>query len=176
MRSRQLGVAILALATAVCTAAGIGMGSVGQTTHAGATPSPQTPGPRSCSVADRLLKHALASHGYVTMCGPASGVIRFNATSYAIHGGFCADGVRLYFGVLGPGSAPHRGFLLDLAHLRAGAVGVTDGEVEIVPGIRFALTGTAVVKPDLTQGTFKVFGRSGSQRTGRTFTGSWTCS
>jgi hypothetical protein len=168
MRSKQFGVAILVVVTVACTAAGIGMGSVGQATHA------QAPGPRSCGPAARLLKHALVSHGYLTMCGPASGVIRFKGTSYAIHGGLCSDG-RIYFGVLGLGSAPHKGFFIDLTHLRAGAVGVSDGEVEIVPGIRVALSGTALVKPSLKQGTFSVFGRSGSGRTGSTFTGSWNC-
>ena len=81
-----------------------------------------------------------------------------------------------YFGVLGPGSAPHRGFWIDLAHNRAGAVDVTDGEVEFVPGVRVALSGTALVKPGLKRGTFNVFGRSASGPTGGKFTGSWTCS
>jgi hypothetical protein len=176
MRSKHLGVAVLVVAAASCITACVGMGSVGQAKHAGGASIPRVLAPRSCSTADRLLKHALVSHGYYTMCGPASAVIRVKGTSYAIHGGNCADGVRLYFGVLGPGSAPHRGFFIDLAHKRAGAVDVTDGEVEFVPGVRAALSGTALVKPGPTRGTFDVYGRSASGPTGSKFTGSWTCS
>lgn len=132
-------------------------------------------GPSSCPT-HGLLTHVIVRNGYRTMCGLASGVISLNGASYTLRGGFCDHG-RMGFGVLGPGSAPHRGLFIVLAHDRAGAVDVIDGEVELVPGIRVALSGTAVVEPRLRRGTFKVFGRAGlgTRPTGSRFTGSWNC-
>jgi hypothetical protein len=58
---------------------------------------------------------------------------------------------------------------------RAGRVKVIDGQLELVPGIRVALSGTAVVSSGLNAGTFKVYGRTANGPTGSWFTGSWTC-
>lgn len=133
-------------------------------------------GPSSCPT-HGVSTHVIVRNGYRTLCGLASGVISLNGVSYTLRGGFCDNG-RLGFGVLGAGSAPHRGLYIVLAHDRAGAVDVIDGEVELIPGIRVALSGTAVVAPSLRRGTFKVFGRagrSGTRPTGSRFTGSWNC-
>jgi hypothetical protein len=133
-------------------------------------------GPRACP-AGRSLPHALVRDGYQTMCGTARVVVVSERASYTIRRGYCTH-ARITFGVLGSGSAAHRGFAIVFAQNRAGVVLVIDGEAEFVPGIRVALSGTAVVAPGLKNGTFKVFGRggrSGRTLTGRTFTGSWNC-
>jgi hypothetical protein len=131
-------------------------------------------GPRSCSTVDRRQQRVLVRNGYYTRCGPASAVLTFERRSYAIRGGFCTDG-RMSFGVSGAGSASHRGFAIILASNRSGGVPVIDGEVEFVPGIRVALSGTAIVRRGLKRGTFRVYGRSGTRPTGSKFTGSWNC-
>ena len=134
-------------------------------------------GPGACPAHLKVGQHAILRHGWERVCGPGSALVSFKGVSYSVHGGYCSDG-RVDFGISGPGSTPHRGFWIVLAHHGAGAVKVVDGEVELVPGIRVALSGTAVVEPGLKGGTFKVFGRGGSNGTtptGSRFTGSWNC-
>jgi hypothetical protein len=82
----------------------------------------------------------------------------------------------LDFGVYSPRATPHLGFGLRFDASRAGIVNVVDGELEMVPGIRVALSGTAHVDPGFRSGTFSVYGRgAGGRHTGGTFTGGWTC-
>ncbi len=146
-------------------------------TAAFAAPLSGVVGPGSCPARLAVGQHGILRQGWETACGPGRALVTFKGVSYAIHGGYCTDG-RLGFGILGNGSAPHRGFAIVLAHNRAGVVNVIDGEVEFVPGVRVALSGTAVVEPGLKRGTFKVFGRggpNGTTPTGSRFTGSWDC-
>ena len=146
-------------------------------TAAFATPLSEAVGPGSCPAHLKVGQHAILRHGWLRACGPGTALVMFKGVSYSIHGGSCTDG-RVYFGIVGPGSAPHRGFWIVLARKGAAAVNVIDGEVELVPGIRVALSGRAVVEPGLKRGTFTVFGRAGpngTTPTGSHFTGSWNC-
>jgi hypothetical protein len=82
----------------------------------------------------------------------------------------------LDFGVLEPGRRPHKGLSLVLRPGdRPGHVAVVDGQLELVPGVRVAPSGTAIVSEGLAGGTFALFGRSAGGSTGSVFTGAWTC-
>jgi hypothetical protein len=82
---RSVGVAIVLLATASGIAAAIGT-AIDQPAYGGLVSIPRGFGPRSCSATARPSKHALVSHGYYTMCGPADGVIRSKGTAYETAG------------------------------------------------------------------------------------------
>ncbi len=85
-------------------------------------------------------------------------------------------GGRLDFGIYSPRATMHVGLGLRFETVRAGTVKVIDGELEVVPGIRVALSGIARVDPGFRSGTFSVYGRGADGRlTGGTITGSWTC-
>ena len=84
----------------------------------------------------------------------------------------------LGFGVTTPRAVPHKGLFLMLEPgNRPGRVRIIDGQLDLVPGIRVALSGTAVVDRGLRSGTFWVYGRVWANiPSGGRFTGSWTCS
>ena len=150
---------------------------VGLVAATAAFAAPLFVGQGSCPAHLKVGQHAILRHGWVTACGPGSALVTFKGVSYAVHGGSCTAG-RAASALLGLAAHRTGGFWIVLADKRAGAVNVIDGEVEIVPGIRVALSGAAVVEPSLERGTFKVFGRggpNGNTPTGSRFTGSWNC-
>ena len=80
------------------------------------------------------------------------------------------------FGVVTHRPLAHRGLLLVLRPgYRSGRVSVIDGQLELVPGIRVAISGAAVVTMGRDGGTFTLFGRSAAGPTGSRFTGTRTC-
>ena len=58
---------------------------------------------------------------------------------------------------------------------KGGRVDVIDGVIDMVPGAADALSGRATIEPDARGGTFIVYGRGESGRTGRRYTGAWDC-
>ncbi len=144
------------------------------------TPAPIPP---QCAAADVREGKVVRGNGVLAACGPARVIVRARGVSYVIQGGVCfppqGDNPAkrwLMFGAFTPLAKPHRGLGLVLRPgNRAGRVSVIDGELQLVPGIRVALSGAAVVKSGLNSGTFTVYGRWAKRPTGSWFTGSWTC-
>ena len=107
-------------------------------------------------------------------CGPGSAVVWSKRRWLAIRGCGCNDG-RLAFGIWSQHGTPHRGLYIVLESLRAGNVDVIDGGIELIPGTRTALFGSALVEPGLNRGSFNVYGRNGSGPDGSRFVGAWNC-
>ena len=132
-------------------------------------PGSPAAGPRLCTG---------SKPGWWVQCGPASAVVTVRGVSHTITHGACngPSGGRLDFGIYSPRATPHVGLGLRFETVRAGTVKVIDGELEVVPGIRVALSGTAHVDPGFRSGTFSVHGRrADGRRTGGTITGRWIC-
>jgi hypothetical protein len=116
--------------------------------------------------------------GWWVQCGPAHAVVTVRGVTHTITHGACNGprGGRLDFGIYSPRGVRHVGLGLRLERVRAGTVEVTDGELEVVPGIRVALSGTARVDRGFGSGTFSVHGRrADGRRIGGTIDGSWAC-
>jgi hypothetical protein len=91
-----------------------------------------------------------------------------------------AGGGRLHFGSFrfeNSHLAPVNGLILNVEpNRRAGAVGVSDGGLELATGVEAALVGRAQVEAGLKRGTFTVFGATGNGTKYRLrFTGNWNC-
>jgi hypothetical protein len=112
--------------------------------------------------------------GFTVFCGPGSAVVWSKGVWHTIKGSGCTDG-RLAFGVWSQRRTPHEGLYIVLDSLRAGTVDMIDGGIELIPGTRTALSGTANVEPGLTRGTFNVYGPNGSGADGSRFIGAWNC-
>jgi hypothetical protein len=115
--------------------------------------------------------------GWWVQCGPASAVVTVRGVTHTIPHGACnGHGGRPDFGIYSQSSKPHIGFGLRLDTVRAGAVKVIDGELDVVPGFRVALSGTAHLARGLRSGTFSVHARGADSRlAGHMITGRWTC-
>jgi hypothetical protein len=138
---------------------------------------------QNCTAADAREGKVLRQHNVMRSCGLARVIVRAGGRFYVIRGGVCFapqgdDPAErwLMFGVFTPLAQPHSGLgLVVRPGDRAGRVSVIDGELQLVPGVRVALSGSAVVGSGLGRGTFSVYGRSAKGLTGGRFTGSWSC-
>ena len=107
----------------------------------------------------------------------AKAVVTVKGATYTIPHGACrGGGGQSDFGVYSQSAKPHIGFGLRLDTVRAGRVTVSDGELDVVPGFRVALSGTAHLDAGLRSGTFTVHARGADSRlAGGPITGRWTC-
>jgi hypothetical protein len=132
--------------------------------------------PPKCTAADTRLQRAVVRRDLTRFCGPASAVVWSKGRWRVIDGGSCTnDRLELHFGVLGPKSSPHMGLSLVLdPPMDRGWTEVPGAELELVPGTRESLTGTAVqTRP--TGGIFRLWRPYPTRSGGRTFIGAWSC-
>ena len=116
--------------------------------------------------------------GWWVQCGPARAVVTVGGATYTIPHGTCHGHAvgRPDFGVYSQSAKPHIGFGLRLDAVRAGRVTVSDGELDVVPGFRVALSGSAHLDAGLRSGSFTMHARGAdSQLAGGPITGHWTC-
>jgi hypothetical protein len=130
-------------------------------------------GPPKCSTNPPL--RVVNRRGFIVFCGPGSAVVWSKGKWNVIKGSAC-DGGRLDFGTWSQRSTPHvgLGIVLD-SRPHPGSVDVGDGGIELIPGTRTALSGTATIEPGLKRGTFNLYGRNGAGPDGSRFVGAWNC-
>jgi hypothetical protein len=146
-------------------------------------PAKSSAAPPRCTKAD-YRNEGVVANGFLVECGPASAVVRSDGVTHVIRTGNCGAGPGLdsdwnYFGVRSRRAAPHIGFAVhviyrpgDARERRPGRPYPIAGAIEMVPGARESLSGTArFAKGFLPDATFVLHGRT----TGRTYTGSWKC-
>ena len=146
-------------------------------------PAKSSAAPPRCTKADDR-NEGVVRNGFLVECGPASAVVRSGGATHVIRTGNCGAGPGLdgdweYFGVRSRRAVPHIGLTIhviyrpgDVRERRPGRPYPIAGEIEMLPGARESLAGTATFPTRLSgNGTFVLHGRT----TGRTYTGSWTC-
>jgi hypothetical protein len=118
---------------------------------------------------------AVERRGFTVFCGRGSAVVWSKGGWHVVKGSACtAD--HLEFGVWSQSPVPHEGFGIVLTSIdHAGNANVIDGEIQLIPGTRTALSGSVVIEPGLSSGTFNVYGRNGSAPDGSRFIGAWNC-